>query len=210
VSQSASRPPLLRLVRDLPNLCTLAGLAAAVLGIFFALRGVFPAAMIALLWAVVFDWTDGIVARHLSARTSDQRSFGAQIDSMVDIISFSVAPALLLLRVGDFNGWFAPGAFVVLAAGAIRLSYFNVFGLIDGSTYRGLSLDNNVLVLALLFVAEPLVPATSFAIALYVVLLVLAALNLSPFETPKLGGRWYWAVIAYAFAMSLVYAWQLW
>jgi CDP-diacylglycerol--serine O-phosphatidyltransferase len=181
-----------------------------VLGIFFALRGVYPAAMMALLWAVVFDWTDGIVARRLSARTSDQRSFGAQIDSMVDIISFSVAPALLLLRVGDFNGWFAPGAFVILAAGAIRLSYFNVFGLIDGSTYRGLSLDNDVLVLALLFVAEPLVPATSFAIALYVVLLVLVVLTLSPFETPKLGGRWYWAVIAYAFAMSLVYAWQLW
>ena len=57
--------------------------------------------------------------------------------------------------------------------------------------------------------AEPLVPATSFAIALYVVLLVLVVLNLSPLETPKLGGRWYWAVIAYAFAMSLVFAWQL-
>ena len=117
VSQSPSRPSLVRLVRDPPNLCTLAGLAAAVLGIFFALRGVYPAAMMALLWAVVFDWTDGIVARRLSARTSDQRSFGAQIDSMVDIISFSVAPALLLLRVGDFSGWFAPGAFVVLPRG---------------------------------------------------------------------------------------------
>ena len=209
MSQSLSRPRLTGLVRDLPSLCTLAGLAAAVLGIFFALRGVYPAALMALLWAVVFDWTDGIIARRLSERTSDQRSFGAQLDSLVDIISFSVAPALLLLCVGDFNGWFVPGALVILAAGAIRLSYFNVFGLLDGSTYRGLSLDNDVLALALLFVVEPLVPATSFAIAAYVVLMVLAALNLAPFETPKLGGRWYWAVIAYASAMNLIYASQL-
>ena len=202
MSQSLSRPPLTGLVRDLPNLCSLAGLAAAVLGIFFALRGVYPAAMMALLWAVVFDWTDGIIARRMSERTADQRAFGAQLDSLIDIVSFSVAPALLLLSVGDFSAWFVPGAFVILAAGAIRLSYFNVFGLLDGSTYRGLSLDNNVLVLALLFVVEPLVPATSFAIAAYVVLLVLAALNLAPFETPKLGGRWYWAVIAYASVMK--------
>ena len=209
MSQSLSRPPLTGFIRDLPNLCTLAGLAAAVLGIHFALSGVYPAAMMALLWAVVFDWTDGIIARRLGERPSDQRSFGAQLDSLVDIISFSVAPALLLLSVGDFSGWFVPGAFVILAAGAIRLSYFSVFGLLHGSTYRGLSLDNDVLVLALLFVVEPLVPARNFAIAAYVVLLVLAALNLAPFETPKLGGRWYWAVIAYASVISVIFAWQL-
>ena len=209
MSQARSRPSLAGLVRDLPNLFTLAGLAAAALGIFFALRGIYPAAMMALVWAVVFDWTDGIVARRMSTRTADQRSFGAQLDSLVDIVSFSVAPALVLLSVGDFSAWFVPGVFVILAAGAIRLSYFNVFGLLGGASYRGLTLDNNVLVLALLFVAEPLLPETSFAIAVYVMLVVLAALNLAPFETPKLSGGWYWAVIAYACAISLVYTWQL-
>ena len=133
MSQARSRPSLVGLVRDLPNLFTLAGLAAAVLGVFFALRGIYPAAMMALVWAVVFDWTDGIIARRMSARTADQRSFGAQLDSLVDIVSFSVAPALVLLSVGDFSAWFVPGAFVILAAGAIRLSYFNVFGLLGGS-----------------------------------------------------------------------------
>ena len=163
VSRARSRPSLVGLVRDLPNLFTLAGLAAAVLGVFFALRGIYPAAMMALVWAVVFDWTDGIIARRMGARTADQRSFGAQLDSLVDIVSFSVAPALVLLSVGDFSAWFVPGVFVILAAGAIRLSHFNVFGLLGGASYRGLSLDNNVLVLALLFVAEPLLPETSFA-----------------------------------------------
>jgi len=196
-------------VRDLPNLCSLAGLLAALLGLYFTIRGVYPAALTALLWAVVFDWSDGLIARRMKGRTADQGAFGAQLDSLIDLVSFSVAPALLLLSVGDFSPWFVPGAFVILATGAIRLSYFNVFGLLDASTYRGLALDNNVLVLALLFVFEPLVGATLFAIVLYVTLLVLAALNVAPIKTPKLGGRWYYAVILYALVLSAVYALQL-
>jgi CDP-diacylglycerol--serine O-phosphatidyltransferase len=200
---------MLSFARDLPNVCSLAGLLAAVLGLYFAIRGVYPAAMMALLWAVVFDWSDGLIARGMKGRTAAQRAFGAQLDSLIDIVSFSVVPALLLLSVGRFSPWFVPGAFVILAAGVIRLSYFNVFGPLDDATYRGLALDNNVLVLALLFVVEPLVGMAIFAIVLYVALMLLAALNVAPLETPKLGGRWYYAVILYALVLSGVYGWQL-
>jgi CDP-diacylglycerol--serine O-phosphatidyltransferase len=72
-----------------------------------------------------------------------------------------------------------------------------------------LALDNNVIVLALLFVFEPLVGMTILAIVVYVALMVLAALNVAPIETPKLGGRWYYAVIGYALVLSGVYGWQL-
>jgi CDP-diacylglycerol--serine O-phosphatidyltransferase len=200
---------MLAFARDLPNLCSLAGLLAALLGLFFALRGVYPAAMIGLLWAVVFDWSDGLIARRMRGRTADQRAFGAQLDSLIDLVSFSVAPALLLLSLGRFSAWFLPGAFVILATGVIRLSYFNVFGLRSEATYRGLSLDNNVLVLSLLVVFEPAVGRTSFAIVLYVALMGLAALNVAPIATPKLSGRWYYAVILYALAASGIYALQL-
>jgi phosphatidylserine synthase len=149
------------------------------------------------------------VARAMKGRTADQRAVGAQLDSLIDIVSFSVTPALLLLSVGRFSPWFVPGAFVILATGVIRLSYFNVFGLLDDSTYRGLSLDNNVLVLALLFVFEPLVGGTVFGIVLYVALMVLAAFNVASIETPKLGGRWYYAVILYAPVLSAIYGRQL-
>ena len=98
---------------------------------------------------------------------------------------------------------------MILATGVIRLSYFNVFGLLDDSTYRGLPLDTNVIVLALLFVFEPLVGVTTFAVVLYVALMLLAALNVAPIATPKLGGRWYYAVIGYALVLSAVYALQL-
>ena len=209
MSPVSARPPLLGFVLDPPNLCTLAGLAATTAGIFYALREVYAAAMLALLWAVVFDWTDGIVARRMRARTAEQQSFGAQLDSLVDVVAFSVAPAVLLLGVGEFSAWFLPGAFAVLAAGVVRLSYFNVFGLLGGASYRGLTLDTDVLVLAALFVVQPLVGPSGFAIAVYAVLMALLALNLAPFEMPKVGGRWYFAVVAYASALSVVFALQL-
>jgi CDP-diacylglycerol--serine O-phosphatidyltransferase len=199
---------MLSMVRDLPNLCSLAALLAAALGIYFALRGTYPAAMIALLWAVVLDWSDGRLARAVRERGADQRALGVQLDSLVDVIGFCVAPALLLLRVGHLSPWFVPGAFVVLAAGVIRLSYFNVFGP-AGDSYRGLSLDNNVYVVAMLFVFGPLVSAAVFAGILYAVLVVLAALNVSSIATPKLGGRWYYLVIGYALALSGIFALQL-
>ena len=129
---------------DLPNLCSLAALLASVVGIYFAIRSIYPAAMISLLWAVVLDWSDGRLARAMKGRTTDQRALGVQLDSLIDLVGFSVAPALLLMRVGNLSPWFVPGAFVVLATGVIRLSYFNVFGPLDDSTYRGLSLDNNI------------------------------------------------------------------
>jgi CDP-diacylglycerol--serine O-phosphatidyltransferase len=113
------------------------------------------------------------------------------------------------LSLGRFSVWFVPGAFVVLATGVIRLSYFNVFGLLGESTYRGLALDNNVIVVALLLVFEPLVGRGAFAVVLYAALMVLAGLNVAPIETPKPGGRWYYAVILYALVLSVVFGWQL-
>jgi CDP-diacylglycerol--serine O-phosphatidyltransferase len=200
---------MLWFARDLPNMCSLAGLLSAVLGIYFAILGIFPAVMIALLWAVVFDWSDGLIARRMKGRTGDQRAFGGQLDSLIDLVSFSIVPAVVLLSVGRFSPWFVPGAFVIVATGVIRLSYFNVFGLADDSTYRGLALDNNVIILALLFVFRHAVSAPVFVIVLYIALMALVALNVASIRTPKLGGRWYYAVTLYALCLSAIYGWQL-
>lgn len=200
---------MLWFARDLPNLLSLAGLVSAVLGTYFAILGVFPAAMVGLVWAVAFDWLDGRVARGMKGRTDEQREFGGQLDSLIDVVSFGVAPAVVLLSIGDFRPWFLPGAIVILAAGVIRLSYFNVFGLAEGSTYRGLALDNNVIVLVLLLAFQRLFSAPVFAVILYVVLMMLAFLNVAPIRTPKLGGGWHHAIVAYAVAVSVLCGWQL-
>ncbi|MEH6472099.1 MAG: CDP-alcohol phosphatidyltransferase family protein [Halopseudomonas sp.] len=205
----AAPATILSFAKDLPNLCSLAGLFSAVLAIYFAILGIFPAAMIGLIWAIFFDWSDGIIARRMKGRTEKQRLFGGQLDSLIDIVSFGICPAVVLLSYGNFSPWFVPGAFIIVAAGVLRLSYFNVFGLIDESNYQGLALDNNCIILAFLFVFDGLIGASVFAILLYVVLVVLAILNVAPIRTPKLSGGWYYILTAYTLLLTLIYGWQL-
>ena len=75
---------MLDLVMDFANLVTLFGLFCGVAGICFAVRGVFAAAMIAMLLSLLCDWFDGPIARRTRGRTPELRAFGAQLDSLVD------------------------------------------------------------------------------------------------------------------------------
>ncbi|MCF6269678.1 MAG: CDP-alcohol phosphatidyltransferase family protein [Melioribacteraceae bacterium] len=203
------QPGMLTFAKDLPNICSLIGLLSAVLGIYFAINGNFPAAIIGVLWAVLFDWYDGIIARKLKGRTKTEGVFGAQLDSMIDIVSFGILPAIILLSYGNYNVWFIPGAFVIIATSAIRLSYFNVHGLIDSKTYKGVALDNNVLILAFLFLFESLFEHSTFSVVIYILLMILSALNLTSIPTPKFGGKWIYVLDTYVIALTFVFGWIL-
>lgn len=203
-------PTILSFAKDLANLCSLAGLLSAVLAIYFAIIGNFPAAMIGLVWAVLFDWSDGNIARRMKGRTDKQRLFGGQLDSLIDIVSFGVCPAMTLLSYGDFSPWFLPGAFIIVAAGVLRLSYYNVYGLVDKTKFQGLAIDNNGIFLVLLFVFNGYISASVFTALLYILILALAVLNVAPIRTPKLsGGAWYYGIATYTLVSTLFYAWQL-
>lgn len=201
---------MLSFAKDLPNIISLLGLLCTVFGIYFAIEGNFLATVIAVLWAVLFDWFDGIVARKIKGRTKEQGDFGGQLDSLIDIVSFGVLPAILLLSYGNYSIWFMPGAFIIIASSAIRLSYFNVFGLIDSETYKGLAVDNNALILAFIFLFESFFSHTAFSIIIYTLLLILSALNLSSIPILKFGGKWIYALIAYVSIMTTVFGWILW
>jgi len=206
---AASTPSILSFVKDLPNICSLAGLLCALVSIYFAVLGIFAAAMIGLIWAVFFDWSDGIIARRLQGRNEQQREFGGQLDSLIDIVSFGICPAMILLSYGDFSPWFLPGAFLLVAAGVFRLSYFNVFGLVGKSTYMGLALDNNGIILPFVFLFIGIFDQPLAAVALYIMLMAVAAMNVAPIKTPKLTGRWYYALMLYALIITVIYGWQL-
>ncbi|MES0326732.1 MAG: CDP-alcohol phosphatidyltransferase family protein [Gammaproteobacteria bacterium] len=202
-------PTILSFVNDWANLCSLAGLFSAVLAIYFAILGLFPAAMIGLIWAVLFDWSDGNIARRMKGRTDEQRMFGGQLDSLIDIVSFGICPAVVLLSYGDFSPWFFPGAFVIVAAGVLRLSYFNVYGLVSESSYQGLAIDNNGIFLALLFVFNGMISDSAFTTVLYIVILALAVLNVAPIKTPKMSSNWYYGIVAYTLILTVFFGWQL-
>ena len=139
------RRSALSLVYDRANGLTLAGLVCGVLAISFIARGAYAAAMTALLWALFCDWFDGPLARRSLGRTDEDRAFGVQLDSLVDIVSGGVAPAMLLVCMGEFNTLFVAGALLLVIAGAIRLAHFNVLGPESGA-YNGLPIDTNIVV----------------------------------------------------------------
>ena len=107
----------------LPNLFTTAALFAGFYAIVAAMKGHFAAAPIAIFIAMVMDGLDGRVAR----LTNTQSAFGAEYDSLSDMVSFGLAPSLVIyswsLHLLGKVGWLA--AFISAAAAALRLAGFN-------------------------------------------------------------------------------------
>lgn len=122
----------------LPNLFTLASLFVGFYAIVAALEGYYEHAAISIFVAMVLDGLDGRVAR----LTNTMTAFGAEFDSLVDMVSFGVAPALLIYEwaLSNLNkfGWLT--AFVYTAAVALRLARFNTqIGKASKSYFQGLS-----------------------------------------------------------------------
>ena len=182
-------PTILSYLKDIPNLCSLAGLACTVMAIYSAILGNFDAAMIGMVWAVGFDWADGLIARRLKNRTGNDRQFGGQLDVLIDIVSYGVTPAILLLSYGEYHLTYLIAAFIVLSAAALRLSFFSTYGLCDGASYTGLALDNNSLLIVFIFLFESVIGSERFSVVLLVTCLSLAGLNVSQVKTPKLSGN---------------------
>jgi len=183
------QPTILSYLNDFPNLLSLSGLACTVLAIYFSIKGLYGAVMIGMVWAVAFDWADGLVARKLKGRTANDAEFGGQLDVLIDIVSYGVTPAVLLLSYGKFEPFYLVGAFIMIAAAAIRLSYFSTYGLAGGKKYTGLALDNNSLILIFIFLFEGIFTHGTFSIVLYISGVGLAILNVSQIKTPKLSGN---------------------
>jgi len=205
------QPTILSYLKDLPNLCSLTGLACTLLAIYFSILGHYYAAMIGMIWAVAFDWADGLIARRMKGRSSTQGFFGGQLDSLIDIVNYGVSPAILLLSYGKFDPWFLPGAFIIIAASALRLSYFNTYGLANGTRYTGMALDNNNILLVFIFMFESMFSQSIFSAVLYISCLGFAALNVSQIKTPKFSGNSLnvYIIATYTLGITAIYSWKL-
>lgn len=205
------QPSILSYAKDLPNLFSLAGLVCTLLAIYFTILGDYYIAMIGMIWAVAFDWADGLVARRMKGRTGNDRTFGGQLDSLIDIVSYGVTPAILLLSYGKYEPVLLAGAFIIIAASALRLSYFNTFGLSGGSKYTGMALDNNNIILVFIFLFESILSEGTFTVILYVSILAIAALNVSKIKTPKLSGNPInvYILVIYILVITGIYGWKL-
>jgi CDP-diacylglycerol--serine O-phosphatidyltransferase len=141
-SQLAARPR--RGVYLLPNLLTTGAMFCGFYAIVAAMQDKFAAAAIAVFIAMILDGLDGRVAR----MTNTQSEFGAQYDSLADLISFGVAPGLVMYQWALVHlqaygsawgkaGWLV--AFIYVACAALRLARFNTqIGKVDKRFFVGL------------------------------------------------------------------------
>ena len=139
------RPPRHRGIYLLPNLFTTGAMFAGFYAIVVSIGGDFSSAAIAVFVAALLDGMDGRVAR----LTNTQSEFGVQYDSLSDLISFGLAPSLVmytwsLATLKDYGptwgkiGWAA--AFIYAACAALRLARFNTqVGVLDKRYFQGLA-----------------------------------------------------------------------
>ena len=121
----------------LPNSFTMGVLFCGFYAIVQAMNGRFTAAAVAIFVAMVLDTMDGRVAR----LTNTQSEFGAQFDSLADMVAFGAAPALIIyewsLRGLGKLGWLA--AFIHVAGVGLRLARFNTnIGVVDKRYFQGM------------------------------------------------------------------------
>ncbi|MBL8329866.1 MAG: CDP-diacylglycerol--serine O-phosphatidyltransferase [Rubrivivax sp.] len=191
------RRPRRKGIYVLPNAVTLGALFAGFYAIVMAMNGRFEVACLGIFVAAVLDSLDGRIAR----MTNTQSAFGEQMDSLCDMVSFGLAPALIMLEWGlkglGKPGWIA--AFVYCAAAALRLARFNVnIGVVDKRFFQGLpSPAAAALVIGFIYVMtdlgigplkkDELLAWAAFGITLYA---GLSMVTNAPFYSFKsLGGR---------------------
>jgi len=177
----------------LPNLLTTAALFAGFYSIVAAMKGFFDTAAIAMFIAMIADGLDGRVAR----LTNTQTPFGAQYDSLSDMVSFGIAPALVIYSWSLVNlgkvGWLA--AFLYAAGTALRLARFNT-QVQDKKFFQGLPSPSAAGVVASLvwlgasYGVDGLYMAIPAALlTIFVAALMVSAIRYSSFKSVDFKGR---------------------
>jgi CDP-diacylglycerol--serine O-phosphatidyltransferase len=172
----------------LPSLFTTGNLFLGFWAIVKTLNGQYGEAAPLLFWAGVLDALDGRIAR----MTGTASEFGGQLDSLADVISFGVAPALLVYSWGlsgvPRSGWLA--AFLFVMCGSLRLARFNVQRhVVDGRHFVGMPIPAAAGQLAAVVFFFPDLTAGRLQAALLMVLVVsLAFLMVSTFRYPSFKG----------------------
>lgn len=159
------------------NFLTLANLSLGGFAIIVGMNGNLNLSLLLIFIAALADRFDGMVAR----RFNIESELGKQLDSMSDIISFGVAPALLLYQ-GIIFEFGAPGTFIIvfyIGCGAFRLARFNISE--NNGYFIGLPITAAGVLATLSYLAIPHLQPQAFVF----IMLVLSLLMISPFKLKK-------------------------
>jgi CDP-diacylglycerol--serine O-phosphatidyltransferase len=180
---------------DYTVILTYASLASAILGIFEASKGNLRLAVFCIIGSGLCDMFDGVVARSKKDRTQDQKNFGIQIDSLVDVIAFGVTPAAVFYFHGVNSAIGVAILIFYVMCGVIRLGFFNVLETKRQSdptasacldSFRGMPITFSSMITPLACPIAFLLPSNVSIIVYHIVPLIMGFLFILDFKMPKI------------------------
>ena len=177
---------------DYTVILTYMSLVFAVSGLLLTDSGLFPQAVACLVVCGICDAFDGTVARTKKDRTEDEKAFGIQLDSLVDMVSFGVFPAVMSIHMGSGSLLSKVIAIAYSICAVIRLAFFNVQEAKrqqqeEGcrKTYRGLPVTSISIIYPLVYLLRGFLPQARFAAVLAAVMALTAFLFILDFSVKK-------------------------
>ena len=176
---------------------TYIGLMSSVFGITQVMDGEYSIAFLCLLLSGVCDLFDGKIARACKTRSDREKVFGIQIDSLCDLVCFTVLPAIMGFSMGFKYGLGIMSAMLLVLGGVIRLGFFNVMEEERQRTttenrkeYQGLPVTSTAIIFPLLYLGKGYMSADIFPYffqSFMIVVSLLFVLNIKV-KKPKLKG----------------------
>lgn len=189
---------------------TYAGMLFAVAAIFLLMSGLNKYAMMCFMGAGICDLFDGTIAR-MCKRTDEEKNFGIQLDSLVDVVSFIALPVVLVIRICGVK-WYSVIACAVYALfGVCRLAYFNVCQEENEDKdspikyYTGLPVTYAAMIYPLLYLSSIWLDAAVTGYILCAAMAVMAVLFILKLKFIKPGKRGYIFLMFLAVALFTVY-----
>jgi len=169
----------MRAIRQLPNLLTMGNLMCGCFGILYVFKDPTYTAAYFVWAACLFDFLDGFAARLLKT----PGALGKQLDSLADMVSFGVLPAMMMYSwINELNpsSWMAYGAFLIAIFSAMRLGKFNIDEN-QKESFVGVPTPANALfITGLVFLQPPFEIFTSSATSLFVITIIFSLLLVAP------------------------------
>ena len=166
---------------------TYVGLALGVLGISLILLDVeIKYALICLMFAGICDLFDGTVARRCK-RTKEEKEFGIELDSLVDVLNFIAFPLVLIISVNE-KLYFLPIYIMYTILAVARLAHFNITSPKNNKPvpyYEGLPVTYSALIFPIIFILYYLIQKNIFIILLNIIMGIVGVLFILKIKVPK-------------------------
>lgn len=146
--------------------------------------------MIFLILAGICDLFDGVIARRCD-RTEQEKAFGIQIDSLADIVSFVLFPAIILAKTAHGHVLLVLTCILYILAGIIRLAYFNITTEENKGFFKGLPVTFSSMIIPIIYVITLIINKSNIASLMIIVYLIIAFAFVANFKLKKPSGIMY-------------------